>query len=126
MARPAKWRAALRIVPTVAAPRPAAVLRRVAAPAGHLRVLPGTVWFAIVPVTLALKRVCAAADSPASRTNRRLWGRRHLSPRDLSRLVLSTALTLSIVLSAFGATPAPPREQPPRPRPSVVANMLTS
>jgi hypothetical protein len=40
--------------------------------------------------------------------------------------VLSTALTLSIALSAFGAAPAPQREQPPRPRPSVVANLLRS
>jgi hypothetical protein len=37
-----------------------------------------------------------------------------------------TALTLSLVLSAFGGAPAPKREEPPRPRPDVVANLLRS
>jgi hypothetical protein len=40
--------------------------------------------------------------------------------------VLSTALTLSLVLSAFGAAPAPGGGQPPRPRPGAVASMLRS
>jgi hypothetical protein len=78
-------------------------------------------------VTLALKRARDAADSPVSRTNLTAEGQNAVrSAHDRSRLVFSTALTLSIVLSAFGAVPGPQREKPPHPRPKVVSNLLRS